>query len=234
MRPMEAAKTGGQEGQEGRQEGKKAAKKVATKKKAAEESQKGRQEVHAKKSAEKIGEKSRQEKPRRRPPKRKRRPRSRSADRGRFASVSRESLRTKVRRLLLEARPCQAQRAPVDQKHRGGAGHHADDGDGVEPLVEQDIGHDGGHRRHQIEQARHRGRRRAPDQPVQQPDRADRQHHRQPDQRQHELLGPVHHIALEQPRAGAEENRRPPRTARDCRSASRCCRNSAAGTACPG
>ena len=89
----------------------------------------------------------------------------------------------------------------VDQKHRGGAGHHADDRDGIEPLVEQHIGHQRGHRRHQIEQARHRGRGRAADQPVQQPDRSDRQHHRKPDQRQHELGGPVHHIGLEQPGA---------------------------------
>ena len=123
--------------------------------------------------------------------------------------------------------------AAVDQKHRRGAGRHAGDRNRIEPFAEQDIGHQRGHRRHQIEQARHRGRGRAPDQPVQQPDRSDRQHHRKPDQRQHELGGPVHHIGLEQPGAKAEENRRPRCIARDCRRASRSRCSSVSGRACP-
>jgi hypothetical protein len=57
--------------------------------------------------------------------------------------------------------------APVDQKHRRGAGNHAGYRDPVEPFAEQDESHQRRHRRHQIEQARHRRGCRAPDQPVQ-------------------------------------------------------------------
>jgi len=69
--------------------------------------------------------------------------------------------------LIFARKPPKPSRPPVDQKHRGGAGDHACDRDEIEPFAEQDIGHRGGHRRHQVEQARDRGRRRAPDQPVQ-------------------------------------------------------------------
>ena len=60
-------------------------------------------------------------------------------------------------------------RRAIDQQHGGGTGDHAGNRDGIEPLVEQHEGHQRGHRRHQIEQARHRCRGLMPDQPVQQP-----------------------------------------------------------------
>ncbi len=232
----EAAKTAVKKVKKAAKKAKKAVKKAVTKapKKKAKKAKKAGKKSAVKKSAKKAGKKTAKKpprKPRRKPPRRKRRPRSRSADRSTRRAQKPSGASPEA--FVFATLPIRPQRAPVDQKHRGGAGDHADDGDGIEPLVEQHIGHDRGHRGHQIEQARHRGRRRAPDQPVQQPDRSDRQHHRQPDQRQHELAGPVHHVALEQPGAGAEENRRPRRTARDCRCASRSGRNSAAGTASP-
>src|SRR3984957_3439129 len=49
--------------------------------------------------------------------------------------------------------------APVDQEYRGSTGCHSQYRDGIEPLAEQGVGHHGGHRRHQVEQTCHRGRR---------------------------------------------------------------------------
>ena len=187
----------GQEEKEGRQESREGS---GSEEGRQENYQESGQESRQKILGEEVRQKGRQESA----PRRKRRPRSRSADSAPdlSASLGAEAINFLTRqsgafRWLPDDR--QARAPPVDQKHCGGAGQHADGSDGIEPLSEQHIGHQRGHRRHQIEQARDRSRGLAPDQPVQQPDRPDREHDRQPGQCQHEFLGPVHGIVLEQP-----------------------------------
>src|SRR4029079_5257543 len=60
-----------------------------------------------------------------------------------------------------------------------------------EPLAEQEPRHDGGHRWNEKEKAGHVRRGTMPQQPVEQADGADRQHHDQPTEREDEARNPL-------------------------------------------
>ena len=73
-----------------------------------------------------------------------------------------------------------------------------------EDLAEQQPGHHRGARRHQVEQARHRGRLAALDQQVEQRAAAEGQHADRPGHRQDEVAVPVHRLGLEQSASGRQ------------------------------